>query len=173
MNEELSKNGSKVSSSRSSTISSTRRLSLFFPHLPFPPKPHTSTKPTRFTLILVAKLQTTPPTKPKATAAGAPTNPEAGVMQTRPLRTENKARSATNFSLVESCYERLTEIAPEQNPTALHFFSSLQSRRSQVKPPTDALRFVTMQAETARRLAERADPPLNPNHPNQRRTVPS
>lgn len=48
----------------------------------------------------------------------------------------------------------------------------LLTQSIQVRPPTEAARLVTMHAWTARKLAPRADPPLNPNHPNQRRTVP-
>jgi hypothetical protein len=39
--------------------------------------------------------------------------------------------------------------------------------------PVQPARLVTRNAITARRLAPSADPALNPNHPNQRKTVPS
>lgn len=77
-----------------------------------------------------------------------PTNPEPGVIATKPAT------------------------APEQKPTADHFLSSLQSHSIHVSPPTLAARFVTMHAWTARRFAPSADPPLNPNHPNHRKIVP-
>lgn len=42
----------------------------------------------------------------------------------------------------------------------------------QVIPETLAARLVTMQALAALMLAARADPPLKPNQPNQRKAVP-
>ena len=76
-------------------------------------------------------------------------NPEEGVAATRP------------------------EMAPEHHPTIDHLRASLQSRMHQVAAPNIAAKLLFQQAITARRLAPKADPPLNPNHPNQRRVVPS
>lgn len=41
-----------------------------------------------------------------------------------------------------------------------------------MNPPVHAAKWVTTQAETARRLAPRALPPLKPNQPTHRKTVP-
>jgi hypothetical protein len=76
------------------------------------------------------------------------TNPEAGVIATR---------AAT---------------APEHQPTTLHRLVKTRSRKSQVNPPTDAAVFVAMQVMTALKFAPFAEPPLKPNHPNQRQAVP-
>ncbi len=44
--------------------------------------------------------------------------------------------------------------------------------KTQVNPPTQAAKWVTMQADTGRRLAPSTEPPLKPNQPTQRKTVP-
>jgi hypothetical protein len=65
------------------------------------------------------------------------------------------------------------EITPEQRPTIDHFFASLKSSKVQVIPEKAAVRLEFQQAITARRFAPKAEPPLNPSHPNHRRIVPS
>ena len=99
-------------------------------------------------LILVAKLQITPVRIPRIMADQGGMKPDAGVAATRP------------------------EIQPEHHPTILHFFASLKSRMHQVIDANMAAKQEFQQAITARRLAPKAEPPLNPNHPNQRRIVP-
>lgn len=63
-------------------------------------------------------------------------------------------------------------MAPEHQPTIDHFLANLQSRIVQVAAPNIAVKLLFQQAMTARRLAPKADPPLKPNHPNHRKTVP-
>lgn len=50
--------------------------------------------------------------------------------------------------------------------------SAYQSINIQVRPPMAAAKLVTTEAWTDRKFMAPADPPLNPNQPNQRRVVP-
>lgn len=52
-------------------------------------------------------------------------------------------------------------IVPEQNPTMVHFFSSLKSRRHQTIPPIAAQMKEFHAATMARRFAPKAEPALN------------
>lgn len=63
-------------------------------------------------------------------------------------------------------------IVPEQNPTMPHRRSSRKSSRHQVIPAIPAASMEFQTAMTARRFAPKADPPLKPSHPAQRRKVP-
>jgi hypothetical protein len=99
-------------------------------------------------LLLVLKLQQTPATTPRMMLAQGVMKPDAGVAATRP------------------------EMVPEHQPTMDHFLARRKSRRHQVMAANMAVRHEFQQAMTARRLAPKADPPLNPSHPNHRRTVP-
>ena len=65
------------------------------------------------------------------------------------------------------------EMAPEHQPTIDHFLASLQSRITQAVAANIAVKFEFQQAITALKLAPKDDPPLNPSHPNHRKTVPS
>ena len=76
------------------------------------------------------------------------TNPEAGVIATRPA------------------------IAPEHHPTTVSFFGEINSRINQVIAPIEAAMLVVTQAMTPRILAPPADPPLRPKDPSQINTVP-
>jgi metal-dependent amidase/aminoacylase/carboxypeptidase family protein len=111
---------------------------------------------------LVAKLQPKAVTTPIATDAGTPTKPEAGVI----LNPHNKShRQLSEPNVVVGgvdIHPTSPHMAPEQKPTAENFLSNLQSKSIHVMPPHDAAVVVTIQAMTARRLAPRADPPLNP-----------
>lgn len=51
-------------------------------------------------------------------------------------------------------------------------FRTHQSMVIQVRPPMEAARLVTTEAWTERKFIAPADPPLKPNHPNQRSVVP-
>lgn len=62
--------------------------------------------------------------------------------------------------------------APEHQPTTFHFLTNAYSSNNHVIPPTDAAVLVATQVITALKFAPLADPPLNPNQPNQRHTVP-
>ena len=64
------------------------------------------------------------------------------------------------------------EMVPEHQPTMDHLRARRQSRITQVMAANMAVMLVFQQAMTARRLAPKADPPLKPNQPNQRKTVP-
>jgi len=64
------------------------------------------------------------------------------------------------------------EMTPEHHPTMDHLRAKRQSSRTQVMAANMAVRLLFQQAMTARRLAPKADPPLNPSHPNHRKTVP-
>ncbi len=97
---------------------------------------------------LVPKLHTTPAVMPRTMLPQGVMKPEAGVAATSP------------------------EMAPEHQPTIDHLRASLQSRKVQVMDAKTAVRLVFQQAMTARRLAPKAEPPLNPSHPNHRKTVP-
>ena len=98
---------------------------------------------------MVEKLHTMPVTIPRITLAHGGMKPDAGVAATSP------------------------EMAPEHQPTIDHFLASLQSRRTQVIAANIEVRLEFQQAIVARKLAPKADPPLKPSHPNQRKTVPS
>lgn len=97
----------------------------------------------------MAKLAIIPVVIPRTTLAHGGINPEAGVAATSP------------------------EITPEHHPTMDHLRARRQSSKTQEIAANMAVRLLFQQAMTARRLAPKADPPLNPNHPNQRKTVPS
>jgi hypothetical protein len=62
--------------------------------------------------------------------------------------------------------------APQAKPKMEGEFLCMDSRKIQVTPPVAAAIFVETQATPARPLAPKAEPPLNPNHPNQRMAVP-
>lgn len=63
-------------------------------------------------------------------------------------------------------------MVPEHQPTMDHLRARRKSRRHQVMAANMAVRHEFQQAMTARRLAPKAEPPLKPSHPNQRRIVP-
>ena len=63
-------------------------------------------------------------------------------------------------------------MAPEHQPTMDHFLANLQSRIVQVAAANIAVKLVFQHACTALRLAPKDEPPLNPNQPNHRKTVP-
>src|SRR6185369_7560263 len=86
---------------------------------------------------------------PIATAGSGPTNPDAGVIATRP---------ATR---------------PVANPSAVGFLKATHSRMTQVSPATAAAVWVTTKAETASPLEATAEPALNPNQPNHSRAAPT
>lgn len=65
------------------------------------------------------------------------------------------------------------EMVPEHQPTRDHFLARRKSSRHQVMAATMAVRHEFQQAMVARRLAPKAEPPLKPSQPNQRRMVPS
>lgn len=94
-------------------------------------------------------MHTIPVTIPRTTLAHGGMKPDAGVAATRP------------------------EMQPEHQPTMDHFRARRQSSKTQVAAANIAVKLEFQQATVARRLAPKADPPLNPNHPNHRRTVPS
>jgi len=97
---------------------------------------------------LVAKLATIPVVIPRITLAHGGRYPEAGVAATSP------------------------EMTPEHHPTIDHLRARRQSRITQVIAANIAVKLLFQQAITARRLAPKAEPPLNPSQPNQRKTVP-
>jgi hypothetical protein len=65
------------------------------------------------------------------------------------------------------------EIHPEHQPTMDHFRASLQSSSTHVTAANIAVRLEFQQAIVALRFAPKELPPLNPNHPNHNRMVPS
>jgi hypothetical protein len=65
------------------------------------------------------------------------------------------------------------EMQPEHQPTMLHLRASRQSITVHAIAANMAVRFEFQHAMTARRLAPKDDPPLNPNHPNHSSVVPS
>lgn len=99
-------------------------------------------------ILLVAKLATIPVVIPRMTLAHGGKKPEAGVAATSP------------------------EMTPEHHPTMDHLRARRQSRRTQVMAANMAVRLLFQHAMTARRLAPKAEPPLKPNQPNHRKTVP-
>lgn len=107
-----------------------------------------SEKNIKSNVLLVPKLQQMPVTTPSTMEAQGGMKPEAGVAATRP------------------------EMTPEHQPTMDHFLARRKSSRHQVMAANMAVRHEFQQAMVARRLAPKADPPLNPSHPNQRRIVP-
>ena len=100
-------------------------------------------------VLFVAKLATTPVTTPRRTEAQSGMNPDAGVAATRP------------------------EMQPEHHPTIDHFLARRKSSRHHVAAATIAVKHEFQHAITALKFAPNALPPLNPNHPNHSRTVPS
>jgi len=100
-------------------------------------------------LSRVHKFETTAETTPIRAQAGAPQNPAAGVTATSPA------------------------MAPVQKPTTDHFRSSRKSINNHVRAPVDPARLVLKTASAALSDPAKQDPPLNPSHPTQRRTVPS
>ena len=99
-------------------------------------------------VLLVAKLATMPVVIPRITLPQGVRKPEQGVAATSP------------------------EMVPEHQPTIDHLRARRQSRRTQVIAANMAVRLEFQHAMTARRLAPKAEPPLKPNHPNHRKTVP-
>lgn len=93
-------------------------------------------------------MDTTPVTIPRMTEPHAVQYPEAGVAATRP------------------------DIAPEHHPTIDHFLANLQSRIVHDAAANMAVRLVFQHACTALKFAPNDDPPLNPSHPNHKKTVP-
>src|SRR5271168_348798 len=83
-----------------------------------------------------------------ASAAMGPTNPEAGVMATRPAT------------------------APEIAPSTLGFPLRIHSAPAQPIAAVAAAKCVATNAEVARPLAESALPALNPNQPTHNRQAP-
>src|SRR4051812_26342069 len=94
-------------------------------------------------------LLTIAATVPMNRLDGMVTKPAAGVMATRPTT------------------------APIQNPRAEGFFPLTESKRTQQSPAAADAVFVVAKADAAKGPAPNALPALNPNHPNQRRPVPS
>ncbi len=62
--------------------------------------------------------------------------------------------------------------APIQKPRTDGFFPLSTSKNIQDSPAAAAAVLVVAKADTARVLAPKADPALNPNQPNQSRPVP-
>ena len=77
-----------------------------------------------------------------------PTKPAAGVMATKPTT------------------------APIQNPSTDGFLPFITSKNIQAKPAAAAAVLVVANALIAKLLAPNAEPPLNPNQPNQSKPVP-
>lgn len=100
-------------------------------------------------LLFVPKLQQTPVTTPKMIDAHGGMNPDAGVAATNP------------------------EMTPEHQPTMDHFFASRKSSRHHAMEAKMAVKQEFQQAIVARKLAPNEEPPLKPNQPNHRKTVPS
>src|SRR3954470_726077 len=94
------------------------------------------------------RKQTTPPVKPIARAAIGPTNPEAGVITTRPAT------------------------APEIAPRTVGLPVLSHSARSQPRVAVAAAKCVVQKALTAPVLAVSALPALNPNQPTHSRAAP-
>ena len=88
-------------------------------------------------------------TTPINIATGTVTNPEAGVIATRPTT------------------------APIQNPSALTFLPFVTSKSTHDKPAAAAATWVVEKAVTANEEAPTAEPALNPNHPNHNKPVPN
>jgi hypothetical protein len=63
-------------------------------------------------------------------------------------------------------------MAPLENPNKEIGFPSIVCIKPHPKPPVAAAKLVLIQANAAIEFAAKADPPLNPNHPNHRRHVP-
>ncbi|MNE36107.1 hypothetical protein D3C80_1299050 [compost metagenome] len=87
--------------------------------------------------------------KPKNILSGTETNPAAGVMATKPTT------------------------APIQAPRAETFLPFILSKKIQVSIAAADEVVVVAKAIAAVPLAARADPALNPNHPNQSIPVPN
>ena len=64
------------------------------------------------------------------------------------------------------------EMVPEHQPTIDHFRANLKSSSNQDAAAKVAVRLEFQQAMTARKLARKEEPPLNPSYPNHSRTVP-
>ena len=62
--------------------------------------------------------------------------------------------------------------APIQNPNTEGFLLLRTSKNIHDKPAAAAAILVVAKAETAKALAPRAEPALNPNQPNHNRPVP-
>ncbi len=90
-----------------------------------------------------------PATMPMMSAPTGDTNPLAGVMATSPAT------------------------SPEANPRAVGLPRCSHSMTVHPRPAVAAAIWVTVNALTACPLANRADPPLNPNQPNHSRPAPS
>ena len=63
-------------------------------------------------------------------------------------------------------------MAPRQKPNTDGFLPRSTSKNIQDKPAAPAATLVVAKAETARLLAPKAEPPLNPNQPNHNKPVP-
>ena len=61
---------------------------------------------------------------------------------------------------------------PQANPRMDDYFLNIFYHNIQVSPDMAADRFVLMQAIEANPFADKLDPPLKPNHPNQSKAVP-
>lgn len=101
----------------------------------------------------------------------------SGVPSGRGLRVSGEERRVSSVNVGKHRKGKHTiatspQIAPVQNPTALHFLSNLQSKINQHAPPNEAARLVLVIATAALTLAAKVDPPLNPIHPTQRKIVP-
>ena len=88
-------------------------------------------------------------------------------------------RSAKNTYPAAGVMATSPATAPLQNPTIENLPESLvllddatYSSMVPIAPPAQAAKCVEIQADTARRFAPSAEPPLNPNHPIQRNAVP-
>src|SRR5512146_1139199 len=92
--------------------------------------------------------ETMPAAGPMASAPLMLTKPAAGVMATSPAT------------------------APEARPRTVGFFECTHSTLIQATAATAAAVLVLMNAAPASPLADRDEPALNPNHPNQRRPAP-
>src|SRR3989338_7517887 len=122
------------------------------PHIPAIPW-HANTSKVSSIFVLVArqlatKLAKIPATRPIIIEGITPTKPDAGVIATNP------------------------QITPMEKPTSDGFPFLIQSMPIQLRPAAAAAKFVTTKALAASPLAARAEPALNPNHPNHSKAAP-
>src|SRR5580658_641559 len=98
--------------------------------------------------LITMKKQRKPAIRPMISAGIRWTNPDAGLMTTRPAT------------------------APEMAPRALGLPLWIHSATDQLTAAAAAAKCVATKAEVASELAFSADPALNPNHPTQSRHAP-
>src|SRR6185369_2901988 len=97
---------------------------------------------------MTAVKQITPPPRPMAIAESGLTNPEPGVMATRPAT------------------------APDAAPSTVGLPDTIHSARTQPSVALAAAMCVTTNAFVASPLAPNADPALNPNQPTHSNAAP-